>query len=220
MQLNPDWIWLMDDDGYPDPSALENLCKAVNENPFPNSRVFAWNSLVIDPQDSNQLSFGYPKFSQLGEIVLGSSIRSRLELRQESIKFDGYYPWGSFFNGSMISKQAVESVGNVNPDYFIWGDETDFHMRIRSQGAIFTVLDSLHFHPSPVQNSMPNWKIFYALRNGIRNSRLYFPNPYLRIMRLCGKYVPKLLLRGEFRLCRKALREGFQSRIQSWNLSP
>jgi len=45
-----DWIWLMDDDGFPSPNCLENLMKHKDKGDF-------LNAVVVSTEDSKRLAF-------------------------------------------------------------------------------------------------------------------------------------------------------------------
>jgi rhamnopyranosyl-N-acetylglucosaminyl-diphospho-decaprenol beta-1,3/1,4-galactofuranosyltransferase len=208
IQLKADWVWLMDDDGYPDSKALEILLSKIQ-----GDTASAWNSVVIPDIKSEDLSFGIAKLNTKNDPIFTKPIFKTQVLRKLSA--NNCYPWASFFNGSLVSIDCIKKAGNVNPGFFIWGDEVDFFMRLRKIAPIYTVLDAYHFHPKPNSQSMPNWKVFYALRNGIFISRIYFNHSYLRIVRLILIYGRILIQRFNFRLLIKAIREGFSDK--KWN---
>jgi rhamnopyranosyl-N-acetylglucosaminyl-diphospho-decaprenol beta-1,3/1,4-galactofuranosyltransferase len=202
IQLKADWLWLMDDDGFPDEFALEKLLAKAQDYP-----ASAWNSLVLsESRPQTHLAFGMARLAQDDVPLLSASIKTRQEI--ESLSTEGLYAWGCFFNGSLVSRRVLEEVGNVQSEYFVWGDEVDLHMRLRAVLPIYSVLDAYHFHPEPSQIHLPDWKIFYALRNGIRNARLYYSYSWIRIFRLILVYGGSLVKRFRFRLLFKALLEG------------
>ncbi|TGN18311.1 glycosyltransferase [Leptospira idonii] len=213
IRVGAKWVWLMDDDGYPDKDALKRLSDRIG-----TKDVSAWNSLVLEKPGSSVLSFGYSVLKKSGDPALSNSIRE-LETLKENAK-EGLYPWGSFFNGSLIDVASLEQIGLVNPGFFIWGDETNLHMRLRKWKPVYTVLDSYHYHPVASFQTMPSWKLFYALRNGIYNSLRFFPDRLIRVSVVIFRYVPKLLFRFEIRLIGKALWEGFSGKIRSWGIQP
>ena len=71
------------------------------------------------------------------------------ELR--AVALEGTYPFAHFFNGALVSLEAVRQVGNVDRDFFIFGDEVDYFFRLRKVGRVMSVLDALHFHPDVSQ---------------------------------------------------------------------
>ena len=91
------------------------------------------------------------------------------------------------FNGTLISRQVITSIGLPNENYFIWGDEVDYTERARKAGAqIFTVTSSKFFHPKApnVGNPMffgllryndPNTdlKLYCYCRNNFANQKKY-----------------------------------------------
>ena len=53
---------------------------------------------------------------------------------------EGCYPFAHLFNGALVSSVAISEIGNVNPDFFIFGDEVDYFFRLRSKGDVVSVL--------------------------------------------------------------------------------
>lgn len=162
-----DWIWLMDDDGYAAPDALEKLLR-VTEDKGEDSRITSqdrearWlNSLVVQINDPAQLAFDFP--------VNGHFLRkSTEEMQAGGLCIEDCCP----FNGTMIHRSVVERVGSPNPAFFIWGDEQEYKRRAQQAGIrAITVTDSLFYHPASNAPNLPTvplrsfWKHFYHVRN-------------------------------------------------------
>jgi GT2 family glycosyltransferase len=71
------------------------------------------------------------------------------------------------FNGTLIHSSVVGKIGLPRSDFFIWGDEVDYFLRIRTVFPFATVIDSYLFHPESDADprKMPAWKFLYRLRN-------------------------------------------------------
>ena len=104
--------------------------------------------------------------------------RTLAELR--SVAKAGQYPFAHFFNGALISTDAVRKVGNVNRDFFIFGDEVDYFFRLRTFGRVISVLTALHYHPDVTQRPYTPAKIYYYLKNTLILNGLYFNAVWLR----------------------------------------
>ncbi len=204
---NYDWLWLMDDDGIPEKNALEELCKHVNQN------VSALNSLVVTKENPNLLSFGLPVLNSRGFPKLRFSIKEVTQLKKLS-KDGKTYPLGSFFNGTLIKREGVLQVGNINKNFFIWGDEFEFALRLNRYAPVLTVLSSLHYHPAPNLNP-PLWKLYYGLRNSIYINRNFLNFSLLRNLKNCIVFFPKFFnYKGGFKVYLKAIVDGRLGKLE------
>lgn len=188
LKRDADWIWLMDDDGVPDESALEKLLLKIRPG-----RV-AVNSLVLAIDDPSRLSFGFPIAAKNGFPSLRTSIWSLPELLARADE-ENTVDFAAFFNGSLIRAETLREVGNVIKELFIWGDELDLYWRLAARGEIRTVLDAIHYHPEPMSGTLPVWKMYYGLRNGIYINQQHLDRKLLRNLRQIAKYAMLFLPR-------------------------
>jgi rhamnopyranosyl-N-acetylglucosaminyl-diphospho-decaprenol beta-1,3/1,4-galactofuranosyltransferase len=137
-EAGADWLWAMDDDGYPDEAALEILLSA-KAGPFTGP-------LVLATDDPSAQTLAFPNSVTTG----GQSVF--LQTRDQAAKMavenvvSGYI---CAFNGVLISREVITRIGLPNPGFFIWGDEWDFVFRARKLGiATTTVTTALFFHPA------------------------------------------------------------------------
>ncbi|CAN1496895.1 COG1216 Predicted glycosyltransferases [Burkholderiaceae bacterium] len=170
-----DAVWLMDDDGFPDSTALEALSNRLTPE------VAAVSAVVVREDDPAQFVFPFPLLDVAGLPVLMGSPRKLGTLAElKSIAIDGTYPFAHFFNGALISLDAVRKIGNVNRDFFIFGDEVDYFFRLRRSGAVLSVIDALHYHPDVSQRPYSPAKVYYYLKNTLILNRRYFNATWLR----------------------------------------
>jgi len=147
-----DWIWCMDDDGRPHVDALENFertqCIELEKYGVMNAAVY----------HSDEPQAGCISLSQ----IVAKSDRASFELIGAQM-----------FNGTFISREAYEKIGNVISELFIWGDEVNYFMRsVRAYGAVPVLLRCLHYHPrTSLDISTPTWKQYYHVRNAVFNAK-------------------------------------------------
>ena len=168
----PDFLWLMDDDGFPSENCLSKLLKL--------SSPFSFISpVVLSDKDKSSLSFPLRIRGSLKILENLADVRSL-----ESNVIEGVV---APFNGTLISSDLIAKIGYPDKNFFIWGDEVDYTERARAAGAkIFTVSNSLYFHPKGqnVGNPMffglirfnePNSriKLYCYCRNNVYNLRRY-----------------------------------------------
>lgn len=164
-----DAIWLMDDDGFPDSNALEKLESAL----LPG--IACASSVVLCEDKPEQFVFPFPVLDKSGLPVLFGrrrKLHTLSELRSEAS--GGTYPFAHFFNGALVSVAGVHQVGNINTDYFMFGDEVDYFFRLRQAGQVVSVLDAVHFHPDVSQRSLSPMKVYYYIKNTMVLNEMYF----------------------------------------------
>lgn len=170
--LNSDFLWLMDDDGYPSENCLSELLRFASDFSF-------ISPVVLSDKDKNSLSFPLRLRGSLKILENLADVRGL-----ESNIIQGVV---APFNGTLISSDLIARIGYPDKNFFIWGDEVDYTERARAAGAkIFTVSNSLYFHPKGqnVGNPMffglvrfnePNSqiKLYCYCRNNVYNLRRY-----------------------------------------------
>jgi len=124
------WIWLMDDDGFPYPTSLENLMNMTGKYHFLGPLVAV---------DSHNLSFCF---------TWRKSVITRVS-EAEAIASDGCIVGEiSIFNGTLISRHMVATIGCPKKEFFIWGDEIEYLKRAVRAGYVpVTVCAARHYHP-------------------------------------------------------------------------
>lgn len=130
-----DWLWLMDDDGIPAKDQLfELLDKSAKKN-----LLFSC-PLVIDKDDKQALTFRPANLRDVKNSVDA--------IKREAV--DGIiYDWVTPFNGTLVSKDVVEKIGNIKKEMFIWGDEREYVLRIQANNIkVGTIITALHRHPA------------------------------------------------------------------------
>ncbi len=162
-----DFICLMDDDGRPLLNNTFSILFTTAENLYIKHKKMMINSLVVCDDAQNKLSFG------LGTMIMVKEVKKR---EVNGLIEDLINP----FNGTLITRELIDSIGFPNKDFFIRGDEVDYQCRAKKSGAyIATVTNSVYYHPyaelSPLKwkenivyfGICPPWKGYYLVRNYI-----------------------------------------------------
>jgi len=170
-----DAAWLMDDDGFPDQKAYELLKNNFSED------TACISSILINENDNSRFVFPFPILDKKGLPKL--DIAKRNIIKRDHFKVfckSKFYPWVHLFNGALISTKSVKKIGNVNKDYFLYGDEVDYFFRLRTSGKVLSYSKALHFHPEASKRPFTKIKIFYFIRNSIINYQKYYNHKLLR----------------------------------------
>ena len=170
-----DAVWLMDDDGFPNASALEHLEKNLDTG------VACVSSVVLRERDREKLVFPLPILDN-NKLPVLFGLKHKLRTIDDVLSQfpNGLYPYVHFFNGALISLDAIRQIGNVDKNFFIAGEEIDYLYRLRSVGEIYTNIIAHHYHPNVAERTWSDLKIYYYLKNTIVLNQRYFNMVILR----------------------------------------
>ena len=130
-----DWLWIMDDDTIPTSDCLEQLLAADDfidddNTSFYASAVFgsAGEFMNVPNIDTSESANGYPHFYKyLGEGIINIADATFVSL--------------------LIRKDAVLRCGLPCKDYFIWGDDGEYTLRLTHfYGPAYMVGKSIAIH--------------------------------------------------------------------------
>jgi GT2 family glycosyltransferase len=158
---NYDWVWLMDDDGYPKGDALQNLLEGNEE------KLCLRNCAVINREDRKSFVWKTGNYATIDEV-------------NEEIIENFAHP----FNGTLLHKEVIQKVGLPKKELFIWGDETEYYHRIITKHKIpfYTKTNSIHYHPGAAYSYKndwdyaSNWKMYFYVRNRFHILKTRFSN--------------------------------------------
>lgn len=175
-----EWLWLMDDDVEPRPDALEQV---LSSPPARDPATACLAPKVVYPNgeiDRNQR---------------GRFRRRLIPLRPSEYR-PGYYPSIGYmsFVGSLLRVEAARAVDPPRADFFVWGDDVEYSLRLSRAGQIRLVSESVvvhnrsahaystrrsrvvnallpvTLHPTPIERF---WQNLFGLRNYIWMKREY-----------------------------------------------
>ena len=173
LELDADWIWVADDDAYPDLSAVEIADSMIQDKTIVTDQVTAICGSVINNGNI--------------DLVHRKKVFSHsLQIREVPVTKDKYikqYFEIDLFSyvGAIINKNVLKQVGLPKKDYFIFYDDTEHSMRFRKMGKIlcFPLIKVIH---NSTEGSNNDWKRYYFYRNKFDFYKTHFPrNAYLYI---------------------------------------
>ena len=151
-ELNPDWIWLMDDDTIPDTDCLERLVAA-------SVRISDGQGPVLLCSDVYWID-GTPTKMNRGTPRKGATAPA-----------DGLIPMRACsFVSVLIHGNAVAKYGLPIRDFFIWADDFEYTARLLRFEKGYKVLDSRALHKTltnytTLDDNGP--RHYYTIRNNI-----------------------------------------------------
>jgi glycosyltransferase involved in cell wall biosynthesis len=164
-ELGADAVWILDDDSWPQPAALEAL---LDGEWYPR---MVRHSIQIDPSRGK---FTWPLW------VANADKTWSLAWQVVDLPDDQCVVTRGMWTGALVSKEVREAVGPVNGELFIRGEDEEYPWRIEKSGFSFegrcrAVLD----HPGPAdliqwsifgkhlffERGLADWKLYYKVRN-------------------------------------------------------
>lgn len=134
-----DYCWLMDDDVECKPTALEELLFSAQIHPqigFVCSKVIGVNGQAMNvPAVDLSSSSGYPNWFE--------------HIDKQMIKVSA-----STFVSVLLSKSIIKEVGLPYKEYFIWGDDTEYTMRITRKYSSYVSCRSVVIHKRSIQGAL------------------------------------------------------------------
>ncbi|TWP23744.1 glycosyltransferase [Apibacter muscae] len=134
---NYDWIWLMDDDAFPEKNCLSTLIKY-------NQQADVIAPLVIEGNKINNLHRGRINLDKINFPFFHKPIENSEILSNENniIPIDF-----TSFIGMLIRKDIINKIGFPNKDYFMFNDDVEYSLRIKQhQLKIILVKNACIYH--------------------------------------------------------------------------
>lgn len=152
---HPDWVWVMDDDTVPTPSALQAAAETARK--YADDRLVVMGSRVVwtdgddHPMNTPKQKIGASKSEQItaGD-AHGMAIRS------------------ISFVSAFLKADRISECGLPIADYFLWNDDFEYSARLaRGQRAVY-VPASVVEHRTKVKGSSdvdPGERFYFEVRN-------------------------------------------------------
>ena len=171
-ELGADFLWIMDDDCYPRPDALEELVNGLDkaeqtlghQMPFACS-VVKWTDGGICEMNNPGTTWDWGRLLSLGQQAVLVNHCS--------------------FVSVLVPRWALTRFGLPLTEYFIWFDDMEYTLRISKAAPGVQVLTSVVVHDLPENrgvnfgqiNHQNVWKYEYGARNEL-SYRLHHENPF------------------------------------------
>lgn len=185
-----EYVWLMDDDGFPHPAALKTLLAHVT----PDTAILS--SIVVKENKPDEFVFGLPVVNSHQQPVVFAKKRKYSSFA-ELPDTGGQYPFAHLFNGALLNLAIAQKVGGINTDYFIYGEEVDYYCRMLEGGyKVRYQLDAIHYHPDVSQRVIDKIRVYYFIRNTIILNNRYFDSAFIRNILTVGVALARLAKRN------------------------
>ena len=162
MSLNPDWIYLADDDAYAEPDMMEQFYKFCNTHDVEKLSAVCGTVYNMEGNISYQHRSTY--------IIKNNIIYIRTFSKQEDYEKEYFSIDFLSYVGSFINVKALKRYGLVNYKYFIYYDDTEHSIRLKKYGDLICVPSIKIVHEEnggEVNRETPelSWRNYYMYRN-------------------------------------------------------
>lgn len=183
LELDAEWIWVSDDDAYPQEDALKQASAYLMAQSNPEG-ISAICGKVIK---NGEMDINHGKMYVKKGIHICESIPTEEMYNQKEFKM------GTFtYVGTIMNKRKILQAGLPNKDYFIYWDDLEHGMRMSEVGKIICVPAIVAYHNVDEENDGINWKLYYAYRNMIDAYSKHFKGPCYQYF--CLKIWIKIIL--------------------------
>lgn len=169
MASGADWLWTMDDDAEPRPDCLELLLASP---PAADPATACVCPKVVLPDGTL-------------DAVMRADFRRRLRPLPAARYRPGTYPsiGVTSFVGPLYRMEAVRAIEPPRSEFFVWGDDVEYSLRLRERGEIRVVPEAVVLHKPLSQSHVNRRSRFW---NALLPVRLH-PTPLERFWQnLCG----------------------------------
>lgn len=152
----PDWVWVMDDDTIPTPTALEALERTLDESA--DARRLAALASRVEWMNGEEHPMNTPR-----ERPFVSA-----DERRRAREVDCLPVRSVSFVSSMYRADAIRKYGLPIADYFIWNDDFEFSTRLLRRSRGLFVPASVVVHKTKALASTdgdPGPRFYYEVRN-------------------------------------------------------
>jgi len=187
LQMDCDYIWLLNNDTEPDPMALTELVlKAVSE-----PRLGEIGSVLLYAHDATQVqAWGGGRVS----LWTGRSLHAKAARPDD---------WFQYLTAAsvLLRRAALEDVGLLDEGFFLYWEDGDLSFRLRNKGwALGVAAGSFVLHKEHASTNR-NRRVIdrYVISSGIRFLMKHAPAPALSIPLFLCLRIGRRLLSGQFR---------------------
>lgn len=176
LELDSNWIWVSDDDAYP------------NDNSFEIANDFITNSTeTLAAICGSVYVNGYIDCSHR-RIINRKLFRLKDKALDENMYNNAYFELNEFsYVGTMMNKEIVKIAGLPKKEYFIHYDDTEHSLRMSKYGKIYCIPSIKIKHDIEKKQDSNNdsynssWQKYYDYRNLLDMIKSNFPSRYYLI---------------------------------------
>ncbi len=166
-KMDADWIWLSDDDAFPEENALEEAELFLEKKKEELDHISAFCGSVIN---DGKYDLEHRRMIARQGLRIVETACPESEYKKEAFHLDAIS-----YVGIVIHKPYLDKVGLTEKDFFIWYDDTEHSLRLGKAGKMYCVPAIRIHHNTPASDGELTWKNYYGTRNLLYSMRRHFP---------------------------------------------
>lgn len=175
LQLDADWIWVADDDAYPNEDAFEIAKKYIEKINYEDLSAVCG---TVYKSDGQTIDCSHRRRILTKPLNRIAQPYSKKKDYKKEFEINGFS-----YVGTMISKAKLQQTELTKKDYFIYYDDTEHSYRLSKLGKIICVptIKVIHDAPHSQMNEIVKWKLYYLIRNTLDFIRSNFDEKYFKV---------------------------------------
>lgn len=166
---NAEWVWIADDDAYPESNCLQIVAGHVQSNKFGN--VACYCGTVCD-KDIEHIDIEHRRYNTRG------IVRMPKRVLEDEYKKDHIFIEETSYVGSCYKVEALKQAGLPNDQMFIYFDDTEHSHRVAQQGKIVLLPSMKIVHDTGAltkssDDVIATWRDYYLIRNHVYTLKKY-----------------------------------------------
>lgn len=157
LEKGTEWIWVSDDDAFPEEDALEKAEKFLSQRNSELNEIAAICGMVIN---NGQIDTIHRRTMKQKGLVVKNNISRENDYKKELFEINCFS-----YVGTIINKNNLKLAGLTKQDYFLWWDDTEHSLRLSKTGKIYCVPSIKIHHNVGKDNEGFTWKLYYNFRN-------------------------------------------------------
>ena len=177
MTMDPDWLFIADDDAYPEPDMMEQFYLFSEQQPL--EKYSAVCAAVMKPDGGFDVCHrSRYTVTPSNHFIWDSSTLEDYQKPFFTIDFLSYV-------GPFINAKAIRKVGCIDPKFFIYNDDSEHSLRLKKYGEIICVPSIKIVHDVKsigqfkgqvaAQNAEVSWGDYYSNRNEMVMLKRHLP---------------------------------------------
>ena len=170
MAQDAEWIWLADDDAWPETDTIAKVKKALSSDAVTENVAAVCAAIYEEGKIAIKYRADYK--SSMWQFKVVPII--------ESVYEQPFFPLKLFaYNGVAIRVSALDKLGMGERNYFMYWDDFELSFRMSKAGKIICVpeIKLQHTAPKKVQEGV-DWRLYYQVRNYYAFLKKHFPVVY------------------------------------------
>lgn len=178
-KLDADWIWVADDDAYPEYNCFSIAIKFLQNHQTQNISALC-GAVMYD----RNISLKHRRRTFASGLKFRTIPVCKEEYNYSNFKLNTYS-----FVGAILNREKLKLAGLPKRDYFIWNDDTEHSLRMSKIGDIICIPSMQIIHEESSDSRTFSWKMYYSVRNYLDMIRSNFSFFFFFIQLIKTSYV-------------------------------